>query len=63
MSENDKTIDTPKDDRRSLHLLYINELSDCDSCDEKSETAVIETLSGEVIGICKKCLEKIISEF
>ena len=53
-----------KDDTRSLHLMYINEdNSVCDSCDEKGKVAVIETLSGEVIGVCKKCLEKIIKEF
>ncbi len=51
------------DVKKSLHLLYINEISDCDSCDVRSEIAVIQTLSGEVIGICKSCLEKIISEF
>ena len=43
--------------------MYINEISDCDSCDVRSETAVMETLSGEVFCICKSCLEDILSEF
>jgi hypothetical protein len=49
---------------KKVYLLYIDgDKKICDCCDEDKELASIVPLCGDVMCICKECLQLIINEF
>ena len=44
-------------------LHFYDDNKECDMCNNRTEVAVIESLGGDFLLICKECLEKIIKGF
>jgi hypothetical protein len=49
---------------KKVSLMFIDEDNRlCDGCDEKKKCASLNTISDDVVIICKDCLTEIINEF
>jgi hypothetical protein len=49
---------------KKVSLLYVDDIKKlCDGCDEKKICASINDISGNVMVICKDCLQEIIEYF